>query len=313
MVFYSLPPEIGSLLGLTQTGRKNAPNQFFKGYARSPSDGLFGQPDFVAQSSWCTMLAQATNTAARVCAFWRERSGRDTDLPAITLTPAGAFFGHFWSDGRRLEVRELMGAVVREIVPAFREKESRRIYASIGRIAGTPSVEEIQGKLSSTLSPAIQKEWKEVSEKRGEAKMKLDAGDWNAAIDIGGQAANTAVRGWMLAQESKTNEVRGFCCHSPWGLREDKSWDDSIKFLRENGFNTIIPNMCLGRTAFYPSDVLSVSPLVKTRGDALSACLAACKKYGVKCHAWRICWNMGDSAEGLACANGRGKTHTEIF
>jgi uncharacterized lipoprotein YddW (UPF0748 family) len=32
---------------------------------------------------------------------------------------------------------------------------------------------------------------------------------------------------------------------------------------------------------------------VATRGDALKDCLAACRKYGVKCHVWKVCWNMG--------------------
>ena len=45
--------------------------------------------------------------------------------------------------------------------------------------------------------------------------------------------------------------------------------------------------------AFYDSKVLPVSPDVATRGDALKDCLAACRKYGVKCHVWKVCWNMG--------------------
>ena len=45
--------------------------------------------------------------------------------------------------------------------------------------------------------------------------------------------------------------------------------------------------------AFYKSDVLPVAAAVEQQGDQIELCLAACKKYGVECHVWKVNYNMG--------------------
>jgi uncharacterized lipoprotein YddW (UPF0748 family) len=54
--------------------------------------------------------------------------------------------------------------------------------------------------------------------------------------------------------------------------------------------------MLWGGTAYYDSSVLPVSPLVKDKGDQIALCLAACRKYGLQCHVWKVNWNMGGRA-----------------
>ena len=103
-------------------------------------------------------------------------------------------------------------------------------------------------------------------------------------------------REWAAKQPSKKGEWRGFWCHSAFGLGGGKSWNDTVRILKENGFNAVLPNMAWAGVAFYPSQVLPVSPKVSRLGDQLAACLAACRAYGVECHVWNICWNMGHHA-----------------
>lgn len=100
-------------------------------------------------------------------------------------------------------------------------------------------------------------------------------------------------RAWLSEQTSKKNEFRAFWCHSARGLSSAHDWDSSIKFLKDNGFNTIIPNLCWGGVAFYKSSVLPLSGDFEREGDAFDQCFAACKKYGVEMHVWKVCWNMG--------------------
>jgi len=103
------------------------------------------------------------------------------------------------------------------------------------------------------------------------------------------------LKAWLVTRPSRKNEVRAFWCHSARGLG-GRNWDESVKFLKENGFNTIIPNLCWGGTAFYSSKVLPVAAEVATKGDAFEQCREACRKYGVKMHVWKVCWNMGHMA-----------------
>ena len=101
------------------------------------------------------------------------------------------------------------------------------------------------------------------------------------------------LKAWMEKRPSRRDDVRALWCHSARGLA-GRDWDASIKFLKDNGFNTIIPNLCWGGTAFYPSKVLPVAADVATKGNAFEQCRAACRKYGVKMHVWKVCWNMGN-------------------
>lgn len=98
---------------------------------------------------------------------------------------------------------------------------------------------------------------------------------------------------WVAAQPSKKGEWRAFWCHSERGLGDGYDWDSSIRLLKENGFNTILPNLVWAGVAFYPSSVVPVHTSVSTRGDAFKECMDACRKYGVKCHVWKVCWRGG--------------------
>ena len=88
-------------------------------------------------------------------------------------------------------------------------------------------------------------------------------------------------------------EFRAFWCHSAQGLGEGYDWDSSIRYLKRHGYNAIIANLSWPCVAFYRSKVLPESKTLATGGDRLEQCLKACRKYGVQCHVWKVCWNMG--------------------
>ncbi len=103
------------------------------------------------------------------------------------------------------------------------------------------------------------------------------------------------MRAWLANQPSRPGEHRAFWCHSARGMGGDRDWDGTVRFLRDNGFNALIANLCWGGVAFYDSKVLPVANDVARRGDAFAQCRAACRTYGVKMHVWKVCWNMGGS------------------
>ena len=52
--------------------------------------------------------------------------------------------------------------------------------------------------------------------------------------------------------------------------------------------------MLWGGAAFYDSRVLPV--VSAERGDQIAKCLAACKKYDIQMHVWKVNWNLGSAA-----------------
>ncbi len=103
-------------------------------------------------------------------------------------------------------------------------------------------------------------------------------------------------REWAARQPSRKGEWRGFWCHNYRGLGGGKTWNDTVRLLKDNGFTALLPNLAWAGTAFYKSDVLRVAPVVGRIGDQLSECLSACRAHGIECHVWKICWNLGHHA-----------------
>jgi len=109
------------------------------------------------------------------------------------------------------------------------------------------------------------------------------------------RAAELSVRAKALERRTgRAGERRFLDVHDAYGPEGGaRPWDETVAFAATNGITDLIVNFCWGATAFYRSDVLEVSPQVATRGDALEQCLAACRKWGVKLHAWKCCWTVG--------------------
>ena len=115
-----------------------------------------------------------------------------------------------------------------------------------------------------------------------------------AVMESAVAAAETRERdevAWVKSIPPSANaEFRAFWCHSPLGLGGGRTWDESIAFLKKNGFNAMLANLAWGGSADYPSEVL---PRTTPDIDAFAACKAACLKHGVRFHVWKVCWNLG--------------------
>lgn len=111
--------------------------------------------------------------------------------------------------------------------------------------------------------------------------------------------ANVPADAQALADEKAkmlypADETRFVTCHYPWGLKRspEVSWDELAKTVKDAGFNRLDVNFCRGLYAAYPSKVLRPWPKRKPgqAEDALADCLAACRRLGLRLHAWRCCW-----------------------
>ncbi|MBR1587069.1 MAG: family 10 glycosylhydrolase [Kiritimatiellae bacterium] len=105
------------------------------------------------------------------------------------------------------------------------------------------------------------------------------------------RAEEARVLAALRAMPSRSGERRLIWCHSAWGLGGTNDWDSTVGFIKRNGFTDLLVNLAWGGYAYYPSKVLPQAEAA--RGDALELCRAACRKYGVKMHVWKVCWKMG--------------------
>ena len=109
------------------------------------------------------------------------------------------------------------------------------------------------------------------------------------AASISNENATALAR--LATMPPRANERRFVWAHDPRGLK-GRSWEQTVHFLRDCGYTDVIVNLVRGPTSAYPSDVLVYSEIAEGR-DQLAESLAACRKYGLKLHAWTICWRSG--------------------
>ena len=291
---YSLAPGIAELLGITDSSWQRAEMAGgFMGFQASPAR-LLGQPDFAPQTSPHSNIVKAM-TAGQIIATWRNTDGSDSGLPAVVVTPNGAFVGHVWNNPQENSKRQFLMAVIGHLAPKLWEQAARAEFARIGTIGRHYDFAALTAAMPANANAAAKAEMAAATALRQQAQTALATGNWQDCIAMSSQASDRALAAWCHMQPSQADDFRGFWCHSAFGL-PGKTWDEAIKFLADHGFNAIAPNMLWGATSFYPSKVLTPDKSVATSGDQVAQCLSACAKYGVKCHVWKVNWNCGSHA-----------------
>ena len=80
------------------------------------------------------------------------------------------------------------------------------------------------------------------------------------------------------------------------GINTNGDWEATAKFLKENGFTDVIARMARGGVAYYNSKIVEASPKVAIEGDLLRKAVAACHKYGIRFHAWKVFWRLNEAS-----------------
>ena len=109
------------------------------------------------------------------------------------------------------------------------------------------------------------------------------------------EAAKAARDAALAAEPGKSGEFRAISMHTAFGLGGDWNWEDTVRFVKENGFTCVKPNFAWAGGAYYDSKVLPVLASVKERGDMLEDCLKACRHHGIDCYAWKVCWKIPEA------------------
>jgi len=314
LAFYNLPPKLQEALGI-RTGshvRQNRRGQFA---SIRPAEGqLTGAPPVTRQASWNIHDATVVKGRSRVAAWWFDDKGKSTGKGAVVVSDTGAFMTHIMLADDPDNKQRLLLAVIGQLAPALWREAAEGRIDRIGRVGPFDGFAAAQKAIKADARDkrAALDALHKAAELRDRARVLCEAGKFDQSVAASGQADEVIIQAYILAQDPLKGEHRAFWCHDAFGLR-GVSWDQAIKNLADNGFTAILPNMLWGGVAFYKSDVLPVAPEVKERGDQIALCVAACKKYGLECHVWKVNYNMGWRAprEFMARMKAEGRTQVE--
>ncbi len=318
LVFYILPEKLRALAGVEQPAHTPAayPGKFSS--IRFSSRSVSGAPPVVGQQSWNINLFHPIDGRGRILAEWFDDQGRATGCPAIVGSPDCIVMSHVLLADDPANKRRMLLALLGSLAPEIWQQAASAAIERVGDLGGFSSFDEAArqiGKLKPD-DPAVSTTLTSAGAARQEALALASQRKFAESMDKAAAASAALQEALCKAQQALPGEFRAFWCHSAFGVR-GMTWDEAIGRLAANGFTAILPNMLWGGAAFYPSKVLPVAQPIAERGDQIAQCLAACRKYGLQMHVWKVNWNLGAAApkefvermrrEGRLQANSNGK------
>lgn len=295
LAFYSVSPKLYPVLGIQGGPHVKEPKPGTFAQIHFLPKALTGAPENVGQKSWnITAFTPAPGASTTMLAEWHDTEGQPTGYAAVLGTSNSMVMTHVLLTDDLTNKRRMLLAMVIQLVPEAGYRVAAAAMAGIGKELGkrtfAKTIQDIQQQGStdrrmkaavSEASTAWHKVEKAVSQRR-----------FLEVPELASNAERRLLEAWCLAQPPTSAHFRAFWCHDAFGVT-GITWDEAIRRLANNGFNAILPNMLWGGVAFYDSKVLPVASKTVERGDQVAACLAACRKYGVQLHVWKVNWNLG--------------------
>ncbi len=292
MVFYSAPPAIRRLLGL-QGGEyaRDEPRGRFS-TIRFDAQDIDGLPEQVGQRSWNINAPVPAADGARVIARWYDQNGQDTGLAALSLSDAGMFMSHVLLPDDAAGKQRLLLAIIGKLCPEVWSQVTARALegpSRIGTIDGRAAL--VDWLNSRPLPDRVKAALTAEAEARALAVKRREEGRHADSLAAATEADRRLREAYLLALPSRPAEFRAVWNHSGTGAHA--TWDESMRNLRDNGLNAVLPNVVWGGVALYDSEYLPHAKIVAEQGDQLAAAVAAGRKYGVEVHPWKVNWNLG--------------------
>ncbi len=288
---YTLPKQLESITSV-HVGRHI--QQKYKGYFASirPSEQpLKGMPAITKQASWNIHEASPLDSRSRIAAWWYNDKGEPTGKPALLAGNNCIFLTHVLLPDDPTNKLSLLLSMIGNLEPDLWRQAAQGCIDRVGRFASFKdyqSAAQYLRRQSTSTAPTLDK----ATGFHNQATLALKQEKYHEAIDFAEKTQKALLQAYCLAQKPMSGEHRAFWCHNAFGVA-GMTWDQAIKTFAENGFTAILPNMLWGGAAYYPSEFLPPASDLKDQGDQIALCLAACKKYGIQCHVWKVNYNMG--------------------
>lgn len=293
-VFYIIDSRFAKELGVG--GGAHLPQKYEGQFAtiRSSEGGLAGMPRIVGQASWNIRQTQPVQGVSRVVATWFNAKGESTGEPAIIASDRGVFMTHVLLSDDPVAKRAMMLAMLGSLDTSLWKLAVTNCFDRVGRFSTYEGYAAAAADIRNQAqgNDRAMESLKQSDLLHQNAVKLSDGGKYAEALESLAQSHANLLAAFCAAQKPQAGEHRAWWCHSATGV-SGMSWDEAVRTLAENGFTAVLPNMLWGGVAYYDSRVLPVAPLVRQQGDQIAACVAACKKYGVQCHVWKVNWNMG--------------------
>jgi hypothetical protein len=222
-----------------------------------------------------------------VIGWWYDESGQKTDKSAIVLGDRAAYFSHIVLRDDWDRKKQMLAAVLGQLVPQFWSELVASGVARAERIGHCQSGAELAALIEKQPTAEIRRQLAESTGLLSDARRLLAAGRGYEASEAVRRGRELRVDAYLKVQPSPSREGRAIWEHSGTGAYPG-DWDRTCRELANAGFNMVFPNMLWAGAAHYPSDLLPRSKTFQEYGDQIEQCLAAARKHGLEVHVWKI-------------------------
>lgn len=298
MAFYSIPPRLAEAIGVKLGGWRRAK------YEGELAQVRFEEPSpELRQDSWNTQTAAPLDATTKVIARWVDRQGRMGDA-AVLRSPRGQFMTHVLMAGDDGAKRRFVVESIVALEPAFKPAIAKAVVdrATEPLVGGAvrKHIDQYRSQIPASRAAEAEAKLDAANKATALARARVDTGgdavDLNRVMDLAASAQADIRAATMLGFPTWPTEFRAVWCHDAAGIK-GWSWDESAKRLAECGINVVIVNMLWGGRAYYPSEVLPRAGDLPEGADYLRDCIAACHKYGIAVHVWKVNYNLGGAPE----------------
>lgn len=294
LAFYSLPPRLLTATGIGPGKHLLADPKGKFASIRPVGDGLTGAPGVTAQASWNIISHQPVAGRSRTVAEWFDEAGQPAGFPAIIASDNAVLMTHVLLDDDKANKAQLLLAMAGHLRPAIWHDS---IAAKLRKLDELGDFKDFAAACAFVrarpgATPLALARLEAAIATRAGALAHEQAGRFPMALSQADEAMRLFQEAYCLAHPAKPGEFRAVWCHSAYGVK-NRTWDDAVRNLKDNGFTAIFPNMLWGGVAYYPSDVLPVAADIAAKGDQVAECLEACRKHGLQLHVWKVDWNLG--------------------
>lgn len=299
VLFYQAPREILGLLGVgkTQWMSREYEGQFAE--VRFDRSILPDLPILMRQSSWNITEAIPAGAETQVIGWWFDSQGKATGRAAMILSPRGAFFSHILLAGDAENQRVMLAAVIGALRPELKPIIFRGLIAKVTQVGHLKNLDELREWLKIHAPDMTGPAWQSFQEAESLlAKIGTPGEALPKRISLGeiqGVRKKIAAA-YLTAQPSPSREGRAYWNHTGLGAYP-ADWERTARELAEAGFNMVLPNMLWGGLAHYASDLLPRSASFEKYGDQIAQSVAACHKYGIEVHVWKVNFNLSTAPQ----------------
>ncbi len=258
-----------------------------------------GAPVEILQTSTNLFTVRAKESGARPMAWWCNRAGKRTEVAWWRVRANSYWMTHILSgDGDERGKQLLLLAMAAEAAPGTWRTAAKHLYAqTLPELNGLADrLREATPKYLHNREEAAARQRQLAAirqliarqQKAVEGRLNEDsAGAYQAVADL----RDLVHRAYGLTYWSRAGEVCGVWDHSGQGLYPG-DWPRTAKLLASHGITDVYVNVAGGGFALYPSKVLP------QRGseNALAQAIAACRKEGLRVHAWILCFSLERAA-----------------